>query len=112
MYKYFVFDMQACLSLSKGVVQYKNELKNSVACYCGISMHLTVCTLGQNQIEHINVLCIFTVTVEALRQLDDPDILMHQLIPKSYMDLRSKVHLKALDMKQNKMAPMMAKREF
>ena len=54
----------------------------------------------------------YTVTVEAHRPLDDPDLLIHQQIPKSYTDLQCIVASKATYMKQNKMAPIMTRNEI
>jgi len=44
--------------------------------------------------------------------MDDPDALMQQQIPKSYLHLQKAIHDKASEMRQNKMAPIMSKDEF
>jgi len=44
--------------------------------------------------------------------VDDPDALMQQQIPKSYLHLQKNIHTKALEMKQNQVAPILKKDEF
>ena len=46
------------------------------------------------------------------KPLDDPDALLQQYIPKSYLNLQNEAEKKALEMKQKNLAPIMSKEEF
>ena len=63
---------------------------------------------------HMLITLVFPliVTVEGQKPLDDPDMLIQQQIPKSYIDLQCRLALKASHMKLNKMAPIMTRDEF
>ena len=52
------------------------------------------------------------MTLKTDRPLDDPDALLQQYIPRSYLNLQNEVEKKILDMKQKNLAPMMNKEEF
>ena len=61
--------------------------------------------------DNVNLICQL-VTLKFDKPVDDPDALMQQKIPKSYLHLQKEIHDKALEMKQNQVAPIMNKDEF
>jgi len=52
------------------------------------------------------------VTLKAGKPIDDPDALLQQYIPKSYLNLQKEIEKKSKEMKQQKLAPLMNKPEF
>ena len=54
----------------------------------------------------------FSVTLKNGKPLDDPDALLQQYIPKSYLSLQYEVESKISELKQKNVAPMMSKTEF
>ena len=44
--------------------------------------------------------------------MDDPEQLLHQPIPKLYLDILNEVHKIVLCLRQNGEAPIMAKKDF
>jgi len=59
------------------------------------------------------LLCISSVvTLKFDKPVDDPDALIQQQIPKSYLHSLKNIHTKALEMKQNQVAPILKKDEF
>lgn len=55
---------------------------------------------------------MFLVTLQNGKPLDDPDALLHQYIPNSYLSLQNEVEKKVLEMKDQNLAPMMNEKEF
>ena len=59
-----------------------------------------------------NIMYNYLVTLKDGKPLDDPDALLQQYIPKSYLSLQNKVEKKSLEMKEKNLAPMMHVKEF
>ena len=55
---------------------------------------------------------VFLVTLKAGKLWDDPDALMQQYIPQSYLRLQNEVKRKVLEMKKDNLAPMMDKKDY
>jgi len=55
---------------------------------------------------------LFLVALKIDNPLDDPDALLQQYIPKSYLNLENEIEKKTLEMKQKNLAPIMNKEEF
>ena len=52
------------------------------------------------------------MTLKAGKLWDDPDALMQQYIPQSYLRLQNEVKRKVLEMKKDNLAPMMDKKDY
>ena len=61
----------------------------------------------------LNLFILVTLASETDNEmLNDPTTLLQQYIPKSYLNLQNKIDDKILEMKEDKLAPMMSKEEF
>ena len=52
------------------------------------------------------------MTLKTGKPWDDPDALLQQYIPQSYLRLKNEVEKKAVEMKKDDLAPMMDKKDY
>ena len=58
------------------------------------------------------VCVVLPVTLKPGKPQDDPDALLQQYIPQSYLRLQNEVEKKVLEMKKDNLAPMMNKKDY
>ena len=60
----------------------------------------------------IGELMFILVVLRLERPVDDPEQLLYQLIPKSYLDILNQVNTMVVCLKQTNEAPIMTKKDF
>ena len=82
--------------------QYCSVLAKFIAVYVYVSMYLCM---------YVSVF-LPLVELRLKKPPNDPDALLQQKIPKSYLILQKEVHKLALSMEQTNEAPIMNKQDF
>ena len=80
-----------------------------------MSVHSITNTISNVVVSTNNLYWLYvvpSVTLKAGKPLDDPDALLQQYIPQSYLMLQNEVGKKVLEMKKDNLAPMMNKRDY